>query len=311
MKTIRIVMIIIIIIVFLIICCVYFNLQQHSEIINYEEYTWKTERLEKIGHLRSNPITLKDNEICVVYGNIPQDYLYWNFDVFNTCNKCQHSISMGKYQSAFPGTNICLLISRNHHLITETKKMCEKNHYERFPNRRLIFEMIPYSESIFLFFETCFRNCDEKIPDFGFAKYTYDCKTFSPFSSFPSYEEYYLPSTNEKRSKVLQQYIADKFSSAEWQYIPLSKVNFTEYHSSNTIVNISKVMDVSYSRTICVVALDHFMSRSAIHSHLLFVNADTSEVLYVYFTGLISKRINTITCKTFHTVEYTPSANVK
>jgi hypothetical protein len=304
-------MIIIIITVLLILLCCYYNFQKKSEIISCKEYTWEIKRLEKIGNCRSENISLQDNEILVVYGKIPEDYLYWNFDIFNLQNQCQYSISMGKYQSVFPGTNICLCISRNHHLIIETKKLCEKNHYQRFPNRRLIFEIIPYSEPFFLFFEECFRNSYENIAHFGFSKYIYKCQKFSSFFNLPSSEEYYVPSTNEKRSKILNSFIENKFSNFEWRSIKVLKNNLVENISSNAIVNVSEPIFLNGPTKICVIALDHFMSRSAIHSHLLFVDAETSNVLYVYFTGLISKKINTGNCKTFHTVEYNPSHNIK
>jgi hypothetical protein len=109
----------------------------------------------------------------------------------------------------------------------------------------------------------------------------------------------------------LNSFIENKFSNFEWRSIKVLKNNLVENISSNAIVNVSEPIFLNGPTKICVIALDHFMSRSAIHSHLLFVDAETSNVLYVYFTGLISKKINTGNCKTFHTVEYNPSHNIK
>ncbi len=53
------------------------------------------------------------------------------------------------------------------------------------------------------------------------------------------------------------------------------------------------------------------MSRSSIHSHVLFINADTNCPYYVYFTGVICRKIDVDDSKTFHIIESTPPPEVK
>ena len=69
--------------------------------------------------------------------------------------------------------------------------------------------------------------------------------------------------------------------------------------------------DSSDGREIIVVAVDHFMSRSAIHSHILFIDADKNVPYHMYFTGIVSRKININCEQTIHVINSKPPKHVK
>src|SRR2546427_9102206 len=92
------------IIILIIVAISYFIINKVPPIISEKTklLTYET-RSKKIGVVRTDFIKLKISEVVIIYGDIPLNYVYWNFGVFRKNKKCISSISMGKYQTVYPG----------------------------------------------------------------------------------------------------------------------------------------------------------------------------------------------------------------
>jgi hypothetical protein len=302
------------IVIFIVIIASYYTMQKKElEIDNVQEIPIIESRSKELGILDTDFQELKNNQSFIIYGEIPSDYIYWNFGLFNTSKHSIRNISMGKYQSFYPGSKIAIICSSNQYAINEVKRIIDKEHYKKYPNRKLFYEEICTDKQFNLRFECCFRNPQEKMPHFNFKRYTFDdiyyapvrnCVTSSLLSDFSSI------SPAVKNREVFENEIHQQYRHFKRKNIVVDVD--VDFNCSNTLVNMSEIINVlGTPNEIKVIAIDHFMSRCAIHSQIMFIDADTNYSYYVYFTGIISKKINLKQTKNYHIIEWTAPKNVK
>ena len=302
------------IVIFIVIIASYYTMQKKEpKINNTQEISLIESRSKELGVLDADFQDLKNNQGFIVYGEIPIDYIYWNFGLFNTSKHSIYNVSMGKYQSFYPGSNLVIICSSNQYAIDEVKKIIDKEHYKKYPNRKLFYEEICVEKQFNLRFECCFRNPHEKMPHFTVKKYTFDDIYYAPV-------RHCIASTSINNSLTVSPALKNRLffeNKIHHQYQHLKRKNIlldvdVDFNCSNVLVNMSEVIDiVGSTNEIKVIAFDHFMSRCAIHSHIMFIDADTNYSYYVYFTGIISKKVNVKQIKNYHFIEWTAPKNVK
>ena len=301
-------LIIFILVIILIVILCYYRLQKIDYKVS-EEKSIKllSEKELNIGRIESEPVHCKFGNSIILYGLIPQDYLYWTFGLFNTKNECFVSINMGKYQTVHPGSSIALILVKNKMIYRYSKRLLEKEHYKKFPNRRLYFEPILITDDkISLYCECYFKNGKEIFPCFSFTKYSFENVAFLKLQpniiKDPTFRM-----TEKMHSKITESILNKTFSNFE--KIEIFKNVSIERQFIECTVNSSNVL--RNIREIIIISVDHFMSRSSIHSHIIFVNEDDGKIFDVYYTGVISRKINHDSSQTVHLIEKTIPENIK
>ena len=241
----------------------------------------------KISSLKSNFFNVNKNESVVFVGQIPQDYDYWTINIYDIDKNAIDFISMGNYQTIYPGSTLAIICSSNKYSILETKKYMEKIHYEKYPNRRLYFETfnLDYKQKYYIQFECFLHTIDEIVSNFKLYKYIFD-------------NIYYEKCYNKKIVNSKKKY------DNKYEYsicIPKKFLNYKKYNvlidadiknkPKECLINLSEKINIVDNEVI-IIAFDHFMSKSVIHSHILFIDADTEEIIDIYYTGIISNIIN-------------------
>jgi len=323
------------IIILIIIIGIYVILLKNEVKYLINELPLETSRECKYGIINSSYLQCKANQTVVFIGEIPQDYIYWSIGVYRKNGTPYTSINMGKYQTVHPGSNIAIICSINSCAISETKKFLECNHYKKYPCRRLYFGTVNVSNylncndsddsddfddnpedrnSFYIRFECYFRNGKEHVPKFFLYEYSfeniyYNSDFHHDFSNIFDDNTCHSICKNQQN----QQYYRKK---EHYKMLRCIREKYSSYCEQNVIcdikekddlpeclTNASLIFEVTPGSEIIVIAIDHFMSRSAIHSNVTFINADTDIPYHIYYTGVVSRKINNKTSETFHLIK--------
>ena len=270
-----------IIVIFIIICFIIIGLY-----INFIPIDTKIKNILTLQ--KSDYFTVNKNESVVFIGEIPQDYDYWSINLYKNHISINFTC-MGNYQTIYPGSTIAVICSSNKYSTLETKKYMEKIHYQKYPNRRIYFKTfdVNFNEKYFI----DFRSFNKKEAGFKLYKYIFDniyyCKNIvkkmENKKHFKSEHQIEIP--NEYKKYKEREILID-----------------VENDLKECLLNKSEKINDS---EIIVIALDHFMSKSVIYSHILFVD-DMNNILKNHCTGVVA---NNLTKKNFHIIKFNNTDN--
>jgi len=284
-------------IILIFIFIIWFNNYKNTECFEINQFDLTKESYKSFN---SQNIEIKPTESLVMVGEIPQDYHYWTVGIFDENGIAQNSINMSNYQTTFPGSTIAIVCSTNIYAIDETCKLIKEKHYKKYPNRKIFFEKVYLSTNIIkLKFDYYLRLDSEKS---------------LPFSLF-QYKFKNIPFLNYKLNDCKSNFIIEK--SINTNIIKTINKQFNNYKSiniKNNIISKYKPVEciincsekIKCENEIVVIAFDHFMNRTAIHSHIIFIDADTNEIYKINYTGIISSKINNQECQITHTIKFKP-----
>jgi len=290
---------IIILLIIIFIGCIYYVLSEREiKLISENTNVLNKGYEDKMISIYSEYININKDKVNVVYYDIPKNCIYWTIGIYNN-GECINSVNMGKYHATEKGDTLAILITNNYKVIDKCKEIINKEHMLEYMYKKLITHDIYSEEDYYIKFESFSNNFNCK-PKFYIKEYMFNDVPFER-----------LYNKQLKQSKIRQcenmnMFIKAKNTVIDNKYKEITvTVDTNERDSSlECLTNRSDIIDVSKIKAkpnkFRVFTIDHFKSRAALHSHIIFFNAETNKKISIEITGEISDVINnnnTITCR--------------
>lgn len=299
----EVVVLLILILIIIFIIYTYFYLQEEEpEIISNNKTSLVKNKGEKIISYYSEYLHNKNNGSYVIYYDLPKNCIYWTIGFYND-GKCITSVNMGKYQTIESGDILAIIVGSNYRAMKSAKKQINNEHRNKYPYRKLISHYLGIKSDFYIHFES-YSNRFLQSPKISIKEYIFNKIQFEEFKN----EE--LPISIPRQCERI-----DFFTKSKEEFINnrCEKINVyidtnEENVSSECLTNKSDIIDVSntvYKKDkdnndilnepipqFKLVAVDHFKSRAALHSHVVFYNADNNEPFDVEITGEVSDSFN-------------------
>jgi len=230
---------------------------------------------------------------------IPLDYLYWTFSVYDIEGNCIGNINMSQYQTVYYGSNIAIIISSNNYLFKQSEEVINKIHYQKYPNRKIYIKNIPVCDDFKIKYENYYDqniiSCQNAvIEEFIFKDVYYNCVKQCSNKRNIYFEE--IPKCN-----------CDKIIKSNSKEIKIYHDHQCQFVCSECVINVSEPIKCYSNQEIQIICFDHFTNKCSIYSQIEIINADNNEICETYFTGAISKKINSKNSKIIHEIKYRPS----
>lgn len=280
-----------IIVVLFIILSVYYalHLNEYNYIISEKEYNTRYihEDFEnkKSGNgkiITTNEIFLNSSSVLNIYFEIPQNESFWSVGIY-TGTSCVDSVNSGNFQGVEAGDSLHLMISSNSNALFLAEKLHKEIHNSMYPYKKYIPSKINYSGSLYVKIEFYNTKSVQKT-NVDIFQLDYINIFYSPF------EDSIL---KQRRSNVSEHKILfDKYISENTKSLKSVKVvqNVTRKNVSKyETLNVSD--QISSDSNFTIYAVNHFKSRLAVHSHLIFIDADTDMLFRLEITGVKTDKI--------------------
>lgn len=286
----QVIVLILIILILIFIIYTYYSLQEKvPEVIYKSNKTLIKEKTQKFISYYSECLQINNNKVFVVYYNLPINCIYWSIGIFEN-SKCVNSINMGKYQATEMGDTLAVIIGNNYTSIKAAKREIDLEHNTKYSYKRLMHESIQIDNDFYIRFDS-YSNRFIETPKMVIKEYVFDNIIPEPYFNV-KLEESIVRNCESKYlfEKSKEGFINDKCKLIE-TYTNSNEDNIQIECLTNktAILEITKRDDKPEFK---LVAVDHFKSRAALHSHVIFYNADNHDSFAVEITGEISDRIN-------------------
>ena len=243
---------------------------------------------EKMISYYTEYLSTKNDSVYIVYFDLPINSVYWTLGIHKD-EKCIDSVNMGMYQTIETGDTLAIIISNNRKAAEAGKSEIIKEHVNRYPYKKLMTHFLESKSEFYILFES-FSNKFMKAPKLIIEEIIFDKITFEEFTK-PEIKLSFQRQCEDITlfNKSLYGYIDDNYEK-----ITVNK-NTIEINSPlECLTNRSDIVDFTNKgdKNFKIVAIDHFKSRAALHSHLIFYNADDNRPFRVEITGKVSDSIN-------------------
>lgn len=295
-------LIILILIIIFIVYTYYYLREKEVVVISKDSKTIQKNKGEKNISYYTDYLQIGDNKAYVIYYELPLNCIYWTIGFYKE-GKCLNSVNMGKYQTAEKGDRLAIIIGNNYNSIKAAKDEIGREHNEKIPHIKLINHSISIYEDFYIHFES-YSNRFIQNPRIIIKEYNFDISTYEKFINL----ELPISTPRNCESSYLFEKSKEGFINNRCQKV-ITYVDTNETNVSiECLTNKTEIIDVSTPvykkdengndipfKTIPkfrLVGVDHFKSRAALHSHVVFFNADTDESFEIEITSEISDRIN-------------------
>lgn len=286
-----------------------------SSSYNNKDVTYKAETIatksvvvDKINSVLAKTY-LEDNEALLIYGEIPLSVLYWSFDIND------NSINNGQFQTVYPGSCIAIIGAYNEYALIATKKLVLKNHNNSNPHRRLFIKEVILEPEVNIDYECFLQSRNASKHFFHFYKIIYNGDLDFVQAKKPDKPAIVHRNVERKNAKIVGSYFT-QYADPNYKLVDVSVC--ADQNRSEALILETPIIRVKRSDhkhlhywPFRIVAVDHFMSRVALHSQIVLIDADTDIPFYVYFTGIISKKINKKGFQTVHVIEVAVPDGIK
>lgn len=271
----------------------YFTKEKDYDILNDNNIIFYEKITEKSVKYHTNYLNVKNNNCYVVIYELPINTVYWSLGLYKY-NKCEQSLNFGNYQTIEKGDVLIVFVCNNNFVMESSKEQITKEYKKKYPYKKLTYHTINYSNDFYFNFES-YSNKFLKKPSIKIKEIKFSCKIdFEPLNE------------NLVLSKSLERFCErkDLFEKSKKDYIDddcsLISINVDTNEDNipdDCFTNRTNILDISDSYgnnkkpLFKIVAVDHFKSRAALHSNLIFYNADNDEQFSTQITGEISDKI--------------------
>jgi len=253
------------------------------------------------------------NKVYVIYYDLPVNSVYWTIGLYNN-GKCLNSVNMGKYQTTEKGDTLAIILYNNINAMKAGKKTITNEHNNMYLYKKLIVHSI-FVESEFYIKFASFSNKFNNSPKLNVKEYIFKNldyirgnKTFQKESKIRNCEK--IDFFNEVIKKSIGNNFIKVGTNIDTEEIDTSLECLT---NRSEIFNVSKLLikDGKQIPSFRVIAVDHFKSRAALHSHIIFFDADTHNKIDFEITGEISDFMNHNQMITCRCIKFIPPKEVK
>lgn len=238
-------------------------------------------------------LSLEPWESYVISGEMPDRYYYWTFGVYDS-QSCLQDYTMGEYQLNHMMEKLVIIISKSGRMAYLTEKKLREHHRKAHPNTKINVKHFTVDVIQGIRIDLYHAHGKRNHPNYCLTKWR--CLEPSNFSwspgvktlrKIPAIVKEVMPSNNlvlssDYREMTVQEGVRHHTSSLKVYQneivIDVSKYRPLVYTDGNILFN---------SHAIKILALDHYMSRFAFHSHLSISDYHTGKVLGVRYTGVI------------------------
>jgi hypothetical protein len=305
MLSVGLLLVLILIVIFIIYTYIFIQGVEY-EIISKSTIDIKKITKEKMILYYTNYLDMKDNIVYVLYYPLPINSIYWTIG-FHKDNECLDSVNMGKYKTTEKGDILAILICNNNEALNITKNIIMEKHEQKNPHRKLIFHTVKMVSDFYIYLESYsnkFINCDisMRIKRYKFdnINYEYIKDTIFTESQYRKCEN--VDFFNKAKSTVINE---------KDQKINVN-INTKEINSPlECFTNRSENILYDKNKTYKIITVDHFRSRAALHSHLIFYDSETNLPIGIEITGEISERLNKIDEISIRYVTFKTNVNIE
>lgn len=294
--------ILILIVIFIVYIC-WLTQPEEYEIISSSTIEFKKEKQEKMISYCTEYLDIRQDSAYVIYYNLPVNSIYWTIGFYKD-NNALLSVNMGKYRTTEKGDVLAIIVGNNKNAIDAAEKEITKEHKKRSSYKTLKYHYLKINEPFYIHFESYsnkFLNNDIsiKIRNYHFGNLTYENINNKPLG------------ISEERICENREYFdlaKAKVLNSRCHRIPVN-IGTDEYNNSvECLSNRSDIIEIDskvYEKDVNgnniikkeifpfrLVACDHFKSRSALHSHVIFFNADNDKHFRIEITSEISDSFN-------------------
>lgn len=294
--------ILILIVVFIAYTC-WFIQPEEYQVVSSSLIEIKKQKNEKMISYYTDYLDVRQDSAHVIYYNLPINSIYWTIG-FHKDNKALYSVNMGKYKTTEKGDVLAIIVGNNRTAIEAAEKEITKEHRKRTPYKILKYHHLKIEESYYIHFESYsnkFLHYDVsmKIRNYRFDKLIYENFTnpISPLSverHCENHEYFDLAKSNVINSRCYPIPIhigTNEINSSIECFTNRSdiiEIDRTVYEKDATDNDITNQIIFPFR----LIACDHFKTRAALHSHILFFNADNDESFRLEITSEISDSFN-------------------
>jgi hypothetical protein len=290
------IVVIIILLIIIFIVCFYNFLQNKKCIIlkNKEKVSYEVYSCENLISYFTKYLKIDKNTTYVIYYDLSLNSVYWTVGLYN--EKCINYVNIGKFQTIETGDTLAIIIGNNANIIKETKKKVKLEHDCKFPYKKLLFDFLHVDEDFYIHFQS-FSNKFLHKPNLKIYEYSYADSEFNDcLENFKKIKENETKETKGKNETIKYENY-ELFNLAKIDYID-KKYKSVKVNVNTNEPNISKECftnrseDIKNNGKFIILAVDHFKSKVALHSNIIFYNSFTNEPFNVQITGEISDRLN-------------------
>lgn len=290
------VLFLIILVLILIAYSCYFSVENEYKVLSINNVKFNEEKGDKYISYNSDYLSIKDNIVYVIYYDLPINVVYWTFGMYNN-DKCIEGVNMGQYQTIEKGDTLAVIIGNNKNAVNAASLEINKEHMNNYIYKRLIVNPIYINEDFYIIYNS-FANRFIQLPKVLIKKYSFENVPLIKFSNKPKTASVKRTCENITLFNEAKNYkfITDK--CIKLQVYEDSNDNIIPYEC---LTNKSEVFFVSNDK-VCsdekelpqfrLVAVNHFKSRAALHSHVVFYNAEDNKPFRFEMTGEIADKID-------------------
>lgn len=296
------VLIILILIVIFIVYLSIFSQGTKYNLVGKDNIKFYKKKENKMMSYYTDNLKIKNDSTYMIYYELPVNSIYWTIGFYDKSG-CITSINMGKYQTTEKGDTLAIIASNNKNAIASCKNEVSKEHNRKFRYKKLTFEEVKIEGEFFIRFDS-YSNMFLESPLMTIKEYHFNNIIMKEFKN-ESLEESTIRSC-EKQS--LFELCREDFIDERCIPIEINCDTKEECIPIECYTNRSDTFDVSetiYKKTqygmdiydepiaqFKILAVDHFKSRAALHSHLVFYNAEDDTQFDIEITGEFADRLN-------------------
>lgn len=284
----------IIILVLILILIVYsiFSLGEKESVLLCEERLKLGKTIDKkYNTFTSDYLFIDKNTSYVLYYNLSLNCIYWTVGIYDEDVNIDE-INMSKYQTPQDGDTLVIIIGNNQECIQKSKKKVKDDHLKKFPFKRIMFDYLITNSNFYLDIK-CFSNYFETPIDISLKKLVFDDIKYVE----PCVKELEVSKNRNTEDMYLFKKTFDGFIDDSFYSLAVTKDIYDKNIPYTSLMNMSAILDVTQYKKdeyiFHIVAMDHFKSRSSLHSNICCFDAETNKLIRIEITSEISDRLNT------------------
>lgn len=262
---------------------------------NYYEYETYTPELEhkyirqdqtdkKMGNgkvISSEILSITNNKSLNVYFEIPKNDSFWTLGIFNK-TECVDSLDISNFQTIEPGDTLHVVVSPSSYAVNLSIESYKKIHNLNYPYKRFINHIVNYSGDCYVKIEFYsirgIKNIDVDVKEIFYGNIY-----FSPYTLNKPAQKI---SNISENIELFEDYISKNETGTRIEtYNNFSRKNV----SKNEVINMSSI--ISSDKEFVIYAVNHYKTKIASHSHLLFVDLDTNLFFRIEMTGVKTDKV--------------------
>lgn len=273
------------------------------EVISTSTVEFKKQKNEKMISYCTEYLDVRHDSAQVIYYNLPINSIYWTIG-FHNDKEAINSVNMGKYRTIEKGDVLAIIIGNNKFAIEAAKNEITKEHKKKYPYKILKYHHLKINEPYYIRFESYSNKFFHYDISMKIKNYRFDKIIYEDFNNMP------LPISEERYCENHEYFdlAKEKVITSRCHSIPIH-IGTNEFNNSvECFTNRSDVLEIDkiiYKKDqndndilsapiypFRLVACDHFKTRAALHSHVVFFNADNNEEFRVEIISEISDSFN-------------------